>query len=201
MPGALAISVQDSPMRRLFAAMGPEGRRACHHAMAYALLVLCRKHLARAAASRHKTAARLGAAPTGHLEEAARTMLIQADADHGAVEVRSPGFARALGPLTVRARRAKALTIPLDRVAHGRRAAELKRMGWSLFRAPGPALRGILLGKGPSGEVRALYALRPSVTLPHDPGLLPKHEALAQTAKAALAQRLQSALRRTAAQG
>lgn len=201
MPGALAISVQDGPMRRLFAAMGPEGRRACHHAMAYALLVLCRKHLARAAASRHKTAARLGAAPTGHLEEAARTMLIQADADHGAVEVRSPGFARALGPLTVRARRAKALTIPLDRAAHGRRAAELKRMGWSLFRAPGPALRGILLGKGPSGEVRALYALRPSVTLPHDPGLLPKHEALAQTTKAALAQRLQSALRRTAAQG
>ena len=64
MPGALAISVQDGPMRRLFAAMGPEGRRACHHAMAYALLVLCRKHLARAAASRHKTAARLGAAPT-----------------------------------------------------------------------------------------------------------------------------------------
>ena len=201
MPGALAISVQDGPMRRLFAAMGPEGRRACHHAMAYALLVLCRKHLARAATSRHKTAARLGAAPTGHLDEAARTMLIQADADRGAVEVRSPGFARALGPLTIRARRAKALTIPLDRVAHGRRAAELKRMGWSLFRAPGPALRGILLGKGPSGEVRALYALRPSVTLPHDPGLLPKHEALAQTAKAALAQRLQSALRRTAAQG
>ena len=201
MPGALAISVQDGSMRRLFAAMGPQGRRACHHAMAYALLVLCRKHLARAAASRHKTAARLGAAPTGHLGEAARTMLIQADADHGAVEVRSPGFARALGPLTVRARRAKALTIPLDRVAHGRRAAELKRMGWSLFRAPGPALRGILLGKGPSGEVRALYALRPSVTLPHDPGLLPKHEALAQTAKAALAKRLQDALRRTAAQG
>ena len=201
MPGALAISVQDGPMRRLFAAMGPEGRRACHHAMAYALLVLCRKHLARAATSRHKTAARLGAAPTGHLEEAARTMLIQADADHGAVEVRSPGFARALGPLTVRARRAKALTIPLDRAAHGRRAAELKRMGWSLFQAPGPALRGILMGKSPSGDVRALYALRPSVTLPHDPGLLPKHEALAQTAKEALANRLQAALRRTAAQG
>lgn len=74
-------------------------------------------------------------------------------------------------------------------------------MGWSLFQPPGPALRGILMGKGPSGDVRALYALRPSVTLPHDPGLLPKHETLAQTAKDALAKRLQDAIRRTAAQG
>lgn len=201
MPGVIAISVQDNPMRRLFAAMGPQGRRACHHAMAYALLVLCRKHLARAAASRHKTAARLGAAPTGHLDEAARTMLMEADADHGAVAIRSPGFARALGPLTIRARRARALTIPLDRVAHGKRAAELKRMGWSLFQAPGPALRGILMGKGPSGDVRALYALRPAVILPHDPGLLPRFEEMAQTAKEALADRLQAALRRTGRQG
>ena len=201
MPGVIAISVQDNPMRRLFAAMGPQGRHACHHAMAYALLVLCRKHLARAAASRHKTAARLGAAPTGHLDEAARTMLMEADVDHGAVAIRSPGFARALGPLTIRARRAKALTIPLDRAAHSRRAAELKRMGWSLFQAPGPALRGILMGKGPSGDVRALYALRPSVTLPHDPGLLPRFEEMAKTTKEALANRLQAALRRTGRQG
>ena len=27
MPGVIAISVQDNPMRRLFAAMGPQGRR------------------------------------------------------------------------------------------------------------------------------------------------------------------------------
>ena len=93
---------------------------ACHHAMAYALLALCRSHLGRAAASRHKTASRLGAAPTGHLEEAARTMLMEADTDHGAVLVRSPGFSRALGPLTIRAKRARALTIPLDRVSYGR---------------------------------------------------------------------------------
>ncbi len=197
----VSISVQDEPMRRLFAAMGPQGRHACHHAMAYALLVLCRSHLGRAAASRHKTASRLGAAPTGHLEESARTMLMEADADHGAVLVRSPGFSRALGPLTIRAKRARALTIPLDRVSYGRRAAELKRMGWTLFQAPGAAIRGILMGKGPTGDVRALYALRPSVTLPHDPGLLPRLDELAKTARTALADRLQAALRRVGKQG
>ena len=175
MPGALAISVQDGPMRRLFAAMGPEGRRACHHAMAYALLVLCRKHLARAAASRHKTAARLGAAPTGHLEEAARTMLIQADADHGAVEVRSPGFARALGPLTVRARRAKALTIPLRAEAYGRRPRELERLsGAALFRPKGTRV----LATEEAGRLTPMYALCASVTQRRDPTLLPDPKAI-----------------------
>ena len=120
---------------------------ACHHAMAYALLALCRSHLGRAAASRHKTASRLGAAPTGHLEEAARTMLMEADTDHGAVLVRSPGFSRALGPLTIRAKRARALTIPLDRVSYGRRAKSGSYAKCEDFakKVLAPCERGVLL--------------------------------------------------------
>lgn len=57
------------------------------------------------------------------------------------------------------------------------------------------------MGKGPTGDVRALYALRASVTLPHDPGLLPRLDELAKTARNALADRLQAALRRVGKQG
>lgn len=186
----IRFSIEDDSLRRLVLAMGPKGRTRLNRAAAYGLLELCRRHLKREAKGRHATAHRLGGVPTRHLEKAARDMTAAANAVEGAVNIASPGFGRVFSPITIRPRRARALTIPIAGVAYGQRADDLRRKGWTLFRSPAKGVRDILLGKGPTGEVKALYALRASVTLPQDRTLLPTDQAMADAVRAAVAQHL-----------
>ena len=189
----ISVSIDDSNLSRLLNAMGSQGRAALNRTAAYGLLTLCRKHLKVEASRRHTSANRLGATPTGHLEEAARTMTATANATEGEVQIFSPGFRRVFGALTITTRTARALTLPLDAASYGKRAGELQREGWQLFRSPAKGLRAILLGKHPgSGEVKALYLLRARVTLPQDRALLPSDKAMASAVHNAVATYLQA---------
>ena len=78
---------------------------------------------------------------------------------------------RSFKTLTIAPRTAGALTIPVNSIAYGKRAAELSASGWRLFRGRGKA-RHILFGSY-NGEVRGLYALLKRVTVPQDRTLLP----------------------------
>lgn len=186
----IRFSIEDDSLRRLVLAMGPKGRTRLNRVAAYGLLALCRGYLRREAQGRHATAHRLGAAPTGHLEKAARDMTATANAVEGAVNVVSPGFGRAFSPITLRPRRARALTIPIAGEAYGKRADDLRRKGWTLFRSPAKGVRDLLMGKGPTGGVKALYALWASVTLPQDRTLLPADQPMADAVRAAVAHHL-----------
>ena len=193
----ISVSIDDSNLSRLLNAMGSQGRTALNRTAAYGLLTLCRKHLKLEASRRHASANRLGATPTGHLEEAARTMVSTANATAGEVQIFSPGFRRVFGSLSIKPRNARALTLPLDAASYGKRAGELQREGWQLFRSPAKGLRAILLGKHPgTGEVKALYLLRSSVTLPQDRTLLPSDRSMVDAVRSALCRHLQAIQRK-----
>ena len=98
-------------------------------------------HLATMSGSRHKTADRLGAKHTNFLEYAAgRTILAGADEKSATIVVQNtPGLSRAFGDVTVTPTGGrKWLTIPLHRMAYGKRVADLRSNGHKVFR-PGNA--------------------------------------------------------------
>lgn len=137
--------------------------------------VLVRTHLEQLAATRHATATRLQAQPTGHLEEAAASVLHGADAAGSYVSITSPGIRRAVGSYTIKPRQAKALTIPVHRLSYGQRVGELKHRGIQIFRPKAKAngkpkdyLAAIV-----DGRLEVLYLLRKSVAVPQDRTLLP----------------------------
>ncbi len=155
--------------------------------------VFCRErladHVAEASTARHKTADRLGAMHTGFLEFAPGRGQMRAgskrrpDGGEGFTEVRNatengvdvvigntPSLVRAFGPVTIRPKRAKALTIPIDKISYARRAGELRREGHSIFRA------GRVLAENDGGKLRPLYLLVKKTVLPKDEGLLPTRE-------------------------
>lgn len=154
-------------------------------------------HIARASVTRHKVADRLGAKHTKFLEFApARGQLrggSKFDAPNGKqpfTEVRdisedgvsvvignTPGLRRAFGAITIKPRKAKALTIPLHKVAYAKRVADLRSEGHEIFRPKGTNILAEEVSKGrgkrKKTEFRPLYALVKSTTLPQDRGLLP----------------------------
>lgn len=126
-----------------------------------------------AAPHRHKTATRLGATPTGYLERRAQNVESRSNMEEAVVIIAGAPeiFARAFGPVTVRARNAKNLTIPLTAEAYGRRAGEFS----DLF--PITSRRGNKLLVRRDGKLlKAYYLLKPQVTLSEDRGLLPTDE-------------------------
>lgn len=140
-------------------------------------------HVLAASGTRHRTASRLGATPTGHLSEGAANIRMEKAGGKAVVVVPIPGITRAFGDLHIRPRNAKALTIPINAVAYGVRAPELADSGWSLFTLPareGPGA-GILFGRkaGQASSV-ALYLLRDSADIPQDRGLMPSDEEMGE---------------------
>ncbi len=155
-------------------------RSGLNRSISYDLAALVSGHIRRASATRHKTADKLGATRSMHLEAAARSVVPATDGREIAVTVDSPGFRRVDGPLTIKARNTANLTIPVHAVAYGRRAWQVRNLlGTRLIR---PIAKGGKKGAGPyrnflaakvGDEFRILYALKPQVTLPQDRGLLP----------------------------
>ena len=82
----------------------------------------------------------------------------------------TPGLSRAFHDITIRPRRAKALTIPLSRISYNKRVADLERDGHEIFRPKG---KNILAERKGDDGMRPLYALVKSVTIPKDEGLMP----------------------------
>jgi hypothetical protein len=145
--------------------------------------VLTRRHILETAApTRHKTAQRLGATPTGYLERRAERIESTYTGSTATVILGGEAeiFARAFGPVTVRARSAKNLTIPLIAEAYGRRAGEFS----DLF--PITSSRGNKLLVRRDGKLlKAYYLLKPQVVLPEDRGLLPSDEQYTQVVEMA----------------
>ena len=168
------------PFRELEETVRPEGAAS---AAAEQLARVVQRHVLRASGSRHKTASRLGATPTGHLSEGAANIRMEKEGANAVVTVPIPGIERAFGDLHVRPRKARALTIPINAVAYGVRAPELADRGWSLFTLParqGPG-SGILFGrKAGAASTVALYLLRSSADIPQDRGLMPTDEEMGE---------------------
>ncbi|MES2597183.1 MAG: hypothetical protein V4662_17685 [Verrucomicrobiota bacterium] len=148
---------------------------------------LTRNHILFASASRHKTAQRLGATPTGYLVRLAQS--VETEVNPGAntpcrVYVYGEIFSRVDGPVKVRPRRKQWLAIPATRLAYGRRPHEIPGLRFMLMKKDKlAALVSTVRGGKPDAKgrkpVKIWYWLKKGVTLPQDQGLLPtaKHYA------------------------
>lgn len=142
-----------------------------------------REFVTRAAADRHSTARRLGARPTGYLENAAQTF--EAKATVGGVQLQVAGaiFKRTEGPVVIRGREKQLLTIPAIAGAYGRRAGEIEGLRFVLFKKSGVKALVRNRGKGKDRTMEVWFWLKEEVTLPQDPGLLPTPEQYALAAE------------------
>lgn len=140
--------------------------------------VLTRRYIAEIAApSRHKTAQRLGATPTGYLARRANAVESSHTGDTATITLGGEAeiFARAFGDVTVNARPGKMLTIPWRAEAYGRRAGEFS----DLFVVR--SKRGnAFLARRDGKTLQFVYLLKRSVLLPEDRGLLPSDEQYVQ---------------------
>ena len=100
-------TVDTRELDALCRAFSAETRSRLHLAGARSVAVLCRRHLRALGQSRHASANRLGAAPSGHFEQA----IVEADAsaDDAHVRLLLPGLSRAFRSLTLVPRRARRL--------------------------------------------------------------------------------------------
>ncbi len=136
------------------------------------LEIVTREHITKASQTRHKSAARLGAQPTGYLEKIASSAEgVRGAASPGGVRLTLQGdiFKRAFGPVTVSASKAKALTLPMRAEAYGRRAREFN----DLFVYKSKRGQAFLARSAGKGRIEFMFMLKKSVLLPQDRGLLP----------------------------
>ena len=87
------------------------------------------------------------------------------------------------------------LSIPINKLAYGRRVKELRSFGWKFFTPPkGHDKEDILFGyrgKGKDREVLPLYLLKKSVQQRQDRSLLPSDAAISTTASRAMLSEIQ----------
>ena len=144
---------------------------------------LTRRYLIEVAAPvRHKTAERLGATPTGYLGRRANAIESRGTKDAAIVSLGSEAdiFARVDGPVIVRARAAKFLTIPATAAAFGRRAREIGGLFPVTFKTGSKALV-----QKDGKKLKVFYWLKEAVTLPQDRELLPSDEGYEKAAELA----------------
>ena len=198
------LSVDFGKLQRFIDSVKSGGRSLLYSAAGSRVEELVRKHLVRTAApTHHASADRLGANHTGFLEEGARRVTADAGTDHAEVLIPVPGISRAFRDLTVTPKNWDYLTIPADAVSYGRRAAEVRALGFSIFR---PAAKGAkLVSKDPrkfssyknilmgsrDGEVKKLYSLAESAHLRQDRGLLPSDAEIGESARQGIREYLQ----------
>lgn len=186
------VTIEAVPLNRLCKKLGLISSRLkpkeFNNTIGGEVLEFTRDHLDTMSPHRHKCADRLGAKPTRHLEYASGrvsnsnnqgTDLKAVDANGFTISIRNtPGLFRAFGPVTVKPKKARWLTIPIHKDAYGKKVADLRQEGRKIFR-PGKAR--ILAETIPStGQLRPLYALCQSTTAPQDKGLLPTKEAFVE---------------------
>lgn len=159
---------------------------------------------------RHKTAQRLGATPTGHLERAAESVTSASDAQGATIGITSPGISRAFGPLDIKPSAGKKyLTIPATAEAYGRRAGSFNDLRLAFFRRAGTLLLALVkadqsslatressgygieskAAKGAKAPLQAAqrpavyYWLKSQVTVPQDRSLLPDDQTYGEAAE------------------
>ena len=131
-----------------------------------------RKWIRTAAQSRHTTAAALGATPTNYLNKRAADMDDEHDAKGARLIIRGAIFARVAGDVTVTPKRAKMLTIPVNKDSYGKRARDFDNL---IFKVSKKSKKTFLMQKKGKRLV-PMFMLVKSVVLPQDAGLLPGEE-------------------------
>jgi hypothetical protein len=186
------VTAKTPNLLALMKAIGPAGRTTLNNGAAAGISDLVQRHILGLASSRHATATRLQAMPTGHLAKAARSVQHASDDKGGSVSVFSPGFARVFRDLTIVPRVAEALTLPRHALSYGRRVSELRRMGISVYRPKGTNI----LATNIDGKQVTLYALVKSVRLRQDRTLLPATQTMESTGRDAILRTLQLILQK-----
>ena len=176
----------DSRLSATLGALSTGARAEIEHAGAYALSVMVRRHVNRYARTHHASADALGASPPRHLEDGSAAITCR----DSSVQIPIPGFNRVFHPVTLVPKRAKALTIPISRIAYGVRASRLESEGWELASAG-----GILYGTKDGGESVPLYALKAKVRIRQDRTMLPTDQEMRRQTADAVARAI---MRRTA---
>lgn len=134
MSTALQLELKDAASPGLAELVGLlTDKSGIHESIASQAENLTRDYLAAQVPLRHKTANRLGATPTGHLERAAQSVTSRADADGAIVGVTSPGISRAFKALEITPKNSKYLTIPATAEAYGRRARSFNDLRVQFF--------------------------------------------------------------------
>lgn len=182
----LTVTINDAGLRRRLALIAsPDTMRRLNGDMGRVVLEKTKDHLDAMAATRHKVADRLGAEHSKFYEYASgrlagsprnqTTVLENVSEASATIAIKNtPGLSRAWHDLTIRPVEKRALTLPISRVSHGKRVADLRREGHEIFRPKGTNILAENSGKSKNARMRPLYALVGRVTVPKDEGLLPK---------------------------
>lgn len=174
----LTISIQDgaSPvLQQAIRLLTGSERASLHRAAGVEVQELTARHLGVLAGSRHATAQKLGAAPSGHLakaaEKASAPSALASDATAAVLTINHPGLSRAFRTIRIAPVASRSLAIPVHAVAYGVRAAELwDRM--KLFIPKGGRIIAATIG----GVLTPIYVLCKSVTQRQDRSLLPSDQ-------------------------
>ena len=175
----ITVNIDTPQLDAISRRLEPSARAELHREIAAEISETVRGHLRRYALTHHATASRLGARPTGNLEDA--RVDAASDSSGATVTVAALGIRRALGPITIRPRTKAALTIPVAALAYGRSVAYLKNHGYGIFRPKGKNY--LAYKENPKSQFSTvLYILAKQATLKHEPDLLPSRETLTANA-------------------
>lgn len=169
------VEIEDAALKRRIARIASrETAVALNRKMGESVLELVKDHLAAMSVTRHKVADRLGAPHSKFFEDAPGRTVLEGVGEKGATVTikNTPGLSRAFHDLVIRPKRARALTIPIHRVAVHKRVADLRREGHDVFRPRGTNV----LAEPSAGKkdgLRPLYVLVRKAVVPQDEGLLP----------------------------
>ncbi len=174
-------------------ALRPESRAEVYSVAGRAVMNHVQRHIRSYMRTKHTSAHRLGARPTGHYEKGAAAITMTADQSGAEVRIPIPGLRRAWEDVEIRPGPGKrALTLPRAAIAYGRTVAEVRALGWTVFRPKGT---NWLMGSH-EGDKSAtlLYTLVGGVVQRRDPSLLPAQGEIAATGWAAIWKHIQKAV-------
>ena len=174
-------------------ALRPESRAEVYSVAGRAVMNHVQRHIRSYMRTKHTSAHMLGARPTGHYEKGAAAITMTADQSGAEVRIPIPGLRRAWEDMPIRPGPGKrALTLPRAAVAYGRTVAEVRALGWTVFRPKGT---NWLMGSH-EGDKSAtlLYTLVGGVVQRRDPSLLPAQGEIAATGWAAIWKHIQKAV-------
>ena len=148
----------------------------------YHVAQLVRGHLTREAARRHASARRLDAQPTGFLADAAGSVVAAPEPRTVVVRVDSPGVKRAYHDVEIKPKNgSKYLTIPIHRLAYGRRASSVERLvGAKLFVLKGDDKALLAARERATNQLLPLYVLKRMVRQAQDPTLMPSEAEISE---------------------
>ena len=174
-------------------ALRPESRAEVNSVAGRAVMNHVQRHIRAYMRTKHGSAHALGARPTGHYEKGAAAITMTADQSGAEVRIPIPGLRRAWEDVQIRPGPGKqALTLPRAAIAYGRTVAEVRALGWTVFRPKGT---NWLMGtKDGDDSATLLYTLVGGVVQRRDPSLLPSQGEIAATGWDAIWKHIQKAV-------